>query len=433
MFKRRAVNVLRPFIALFYKPAPAANVAASAHRSRKARYAQYVAKATPARRLACFIACFGLILSSLPTVPAGLGKSAEKPRAHLTKGPPGLNLPDLNELRRMRPGVPRIAPPVSAPFASKMQPSFNVPPPTEDENWPMDFLKDKNRVGTAPEDLLSRNFNWGAPIVSLPGRAGMDLDLGLSLNSLIWTRSGNNMYFNLGGSFPSPGFRLGLPELGATFYNPEAGTPSALVTMPSGRRYEFRLNPAYDPDIVYEEMGSTYMQLVVEVDPLNDLDVTWNLLLTDGTTYKFRPVGNNFKCVEVKDRNGNFISVSYTPSEQIKDMRDTVGRLVKFKYDGSDRLTSITQDWAGGEHTYATFAYEVVTIQTNFPGLDLVGAANGATVPALSRMTMADGKVYAFEYNSYAQVKVIKCYAPSSESPIISPEITPCCRRSPMT
>lgn len=57
---------------------------------------------------------------------------------------------------------------------------------------------------------------------------------------------------------------------------------------------------------------------------------------------------------------------------------------------------------AASAHTYATFAYDNLTIRTNFLGLDLVGAVNGTTIPVLSRVTMADGKVYAFEYNTYA-------------------------------
>src|SRR4030095_11527234 len=210
-------------IALFHNRSRAANVVASSPRSRKASYAHYVVNATPARRLLCFITCFSLILSSQPVLPASLGKSSEKPNANLTQGPPGFNLPNLNEARRMNPGAPKIAPPVSAPFASKIAPSAPASPSMQDVNWPMAFTDQRNRVGAPGIDLLSRNYNWGAPIVSLPGRAGMDLNLGLSLNSLIWTKSGTNMYFNLDRGFPSPGFRLGLPELGVTFYNPETG------------------------------------------------------------------------------------------------------------------------------------------------------------------------------------------------------------------
>jgi YD repeat-containing protein len=419
MFTRRAVKVLHSFIALFCNLARAAKLAASAYHIRIAHYAQYVTHDITARRLFCFIICFSLILSSQPIFPVSMGKPAEKPKLQLTQGPPGLNLPNLNEARRMNAGSPKIATPASAAFASNIGSSVPATLSMQEGNWPMELINQKNRVGTGREDLLSRNFNWGAPIVSLPGRAGMDLNLGLSLNSLIWTKSGTNIHFNLAKGFPSPGFHLGFPELGAAFYNTETGTGSMLVTMPSGQRYEFRENPSLGSN-VYEEMGGTRMLLVIKPGTFNYRDTIWTLLLTDGTAYKFKipnASSNNPKCIEVKDRNGNFISITYTNFERISAITETTSRVVNFSYDGSNRLISITQNWAGGPHTYATFAYDTVTIQTNFPGLDMVGASNGTTVSVLSRVDMADGKVYTFEYNTYAQVRTIRCFAPNSANP----------------
>jgi hypothetical protein len=54
-------------------------------------------------------------------------------------------------------------------------------------------LDPRNRKGAAGEDLFSRNFNWGLSLLNLPGRAGMDLSLGLSYNSLIYTRIGSEV------------------------------------------------------------------------------------------------------------------------------------------------------------------------------------------------------------------------------------------------
>jgi hypothetical protein len=51
-------------------------------------------------------------------------------------------------------------------------------------------LDPANRTGSSGEDLASRNLNWSLPLVSLPGRAGLDLGLSLAYNSLVWTRSG---------------------------------------------------------------------------------------------------------------------------------------------------------------------------------------------------------------------------------------------------
>src|SRR5262252_6709197 len=213
-------------------------VANLAARARRVRNARYIANATHNRRLICFIACFSLILSTQPTVPAGLGKSAGKPRAHLTRGRPGLNLPNLNEARRMSSVIPKIAPPVSAASASEVGPPAPAPPSMQDDNLAMAMLAPMNRVGTGREDLLSRNYNWGLPLIGLPGRAGLDLNLTLSLNSLIWTKSGGNIHFDNSG-FPATGFHLGFPELKTYFYNSEAGVGSRLVIMPSGERYEF--------------------------------------------------------------------------------------------------------------------------------------------------------------------------------------------------
>src|SRR5205085_2640872 len=56
----------------------------------------------------------------------------------------------------------------------------------------LERLDPGNRTGGGSEDPLSRNFNWNLPVVSLPGRASMDLDLSLSYNSLVWTKAGTS-------------------------------------------------------------------------------------------------------------------------------------------------------------------------------------------------------------------------------------------------
>ena len=78
-----------------------------------------------------------------------------------------------------------------------------------------------NRTGGAGEDPLSRNFNWSLPLVGLSGRAGLDLGLSLSYNSLVWTKSGSYISFNDDGGFPAPGFRLGFPVIKRRFSIPK--------------------------------------------------------------------------------------------------------------------------------------------------------------------------------------------------------------------
>jgi hypothetical protein len=46
-------------------------------------------------------------------------------------------------------------------------------------------------VGGWSFNLDSQNYNFTAPVLSLPGRAGMNLSLALSYNSRVWTKSGD--------------------------------------------------------------------------------------------------------------------------------------------------------------------------------------------------------------------------------------------------
>ncbi|MGH9852319.1 MAG: RHS repeat domain-containing protein [Blastocatellia bacterium] len=279
----------------------------------------------------------------------------------------------------------------------------------------MALLDPNNRKGTPGEDLLSRNFHWSLPLLSLPGRAGLDLGFGISLNSLTWTRVGNTMQFDPDWGEPTPGFRLGFPRIPRFFFNPQAGVSAYLLILSSGRHVELRQTGTN----IYEAFDSSYLHLTY-----NPSDATLTLRSTDGTQLKFEYQADEYKCTQIKDRNGNYITINYGAgfaSDQISTIVDTLGRTITFNYDGYATVTSITQTWSGQTHTWATFAYGTQTIQTNFPGLTLSGASNGSVMSVLKRVGLADGSVYSFEYNTYCQVKTIRRYAPNTSNPASFP------------
>src|SRR6266540_1357864 len=281
----------------------------------------------------------------------------------------------------------------------------------------MALIDPNNSIGSPGEDLLSHNCNWSLPLLALPGRAGLDLGLALSLNSLVYTRAGSVMYFDPDQEgYPGPGFRLGFPEIRNAFTNTEAGAQSYLLSMPSGRRVEFRQQVGTTN--IYEAVDSSYMLL--KHDLVNSI---FTLYTTDGTQCKFVDVtgSGDYKCVQIKDRNGNYITIGYGSLAEIRTVTDPLGRVINFNYVGSNRLDSITQNWGGQTHTWATFAYGTQMIQTNFPGLTLNGTANGAQEPVLLRVGLADGSVYSFEDNTYCQVKTIWHYAPNNPNPVNFP------------
>jgi hypothetical protein len=211
-------------------------------------------------------------------------------------------------------------------------------------NLNMALIDPINRIGLPGEDLLSRNYNWSLPLLALPGRAGLDLGLALSLNSLVYTRAGSVMYFDPLQGDLGPGFTLGFPEIRNAFTNTEANTPSYLVSMPSGRRVEFRqINTN-----VYEAVDSSYMLLTR--DPVT---LVFILYTTDGTQCKFVDVtgSGDYKCVQIKDRQGNYITIGYGSLAEIRTVTSTLGQVINFNYDSTNHLISITQNW-GGRRTH---------------------------------------------------------------------------------
>lgn len=65
-------------------------------------------------RLVFLALFFGVVLFSLPVHLKHDGANAQSSRPQRTQGPPGRNLPNLDELRGINPGTPRIMPPVPA-------------------------------------------------------------------------------------------------------------------------------------------------------------------------------------------------------------------------------------------------------------------------------------------------------------------------------
>ena len=265
-----------------------------------------------------------------------------------------------------------------------------------------------NRTGASGDDLLSRNFNWGLTVLSRPGRTGLDLGLTLAYNSLVWTKTGSTITFDADKGFPGPGFRLGFPTIEPQYYNSQAQVNAYLMVTPAGSHVELRQVATN----VFESADSSYLQLTVD-NPTNTL----TLRTTDGTQmkYEFSSYANAYRCTEIKDRNGNYITVTYTSFGGINTIRDTLSRLLTFNYDNYNHPVSISELSSGLQVIWVSFGYTNVTIQTNFTGLTLNGVTNNTSVSMLTQVGLRDGSLYSFEYTRYGQVKTIRRYAPNDD------------------
>jgi RHS repeat-associated protein len=288
----------------------------------------------------------------------------------------------------------------------------------------------------------SRNVNWMTPILSLSGRGGLNLGLSLSYNSLVWTRDGAYIKYNADHGTPAPGFHIGFPILQQQFVDPYTGNVNAyILETPAGGRVELR-QTIYS--YLYESADGSYLQLQGGGSYLTMRDA-------GGTRYEFMAATNGeYRCYQIKDRNGNYISISYNADWHISTVTDTLGRVITFNYDTDKNLTSITQNWSGVTHVWASFYYGQVNVgRTTNNGLIFSSSlvvngpgANGTTTPVtvLTKVTVNDGSSYVFDYNApYGQVYRISHYAKDSNTHRLSytsynmeagPNLTDCPRFS---
>lgn len=229
-------------------------------------------------------------------------------------------------------------------------------------------------IGNIEDDAgsLSGNYQFSIPLVSLSGR-GQELSLSLFFNSQTWSDTGNGtLTFNADGDWPSAGWSLGFGKLvvfsqaspnglllkdGILFERDKSRLPLQAI-----RPYSSLSSPQ-----IMQSRADSLIRVQICCSDYPAASAT----LTDGrgieTTYaSFSPITATtvFYPVQMVDSNGNAIEIQYvkrggvvTPPA-IDQIKDTVGRIVKFHYDRADHLVSITGPGLDvGERVYARFTY----------------------------------------------------------------------------
>jgi RHS repeat-associated protein len=151
-------------------------------------------------------------------------------------------------------------------------------------------------------------------------------------------------------------------------------------------------------------------------------------------TFVFNSSVNEYRCTQIKDSNGNFITINYgaingnSTLGRPTSVVDTAGRTIYFNYDAQNYLSSITQAWTretpsgvvSETHEWAKFYYGTVTLQPYFPGLSVV-APVGTAVPVLTRVDLSDKSSYQFEYEAaWGMVRRISKYGPDPGSRLLN-------------
>jgi YD repeat-containing protein len=256
----------------------------------------------------------------------------------------------------------------------------------------------KNQPGNG---MLTRDGTWSVSLISLPGRAGLDLGLGLSYSSAVWTRSGPYIHFDEDNGFPSPGFRLGFPVVQRRVFDAQTAKNSFLFITAAGKRVELR---QVGTSNVYEAGDSSYLQLI-------DNSPSLVVRSTDGTQLSFVEINNEYSCTQIKDRNGNYIWVNHNALGRITAVTDTLGRIINFNYDSNANLLSLTQSWNGQpSHQWVAFNWGTRTMQSSFSGAAVIGPKNGTLLPVITGVTLNDTSQVTFDYTNSLQVYLIRNY-----------------------
>ncbi|HEY1403482.1 MAG TPA: hypothetical protein VGB05_05105, partial [Pyrinomonadaceae bacterium] len=198
------------------------------------------------------------------------------------------------------------------------------------------------------------------------------------------------------------------PIVQQRYYDTQAGVYAYNMVSSSGERTSMR---QVGTSTVYEAADGSYTQLIY-----NSVDGSLLVRTKDGTQLTFNPtVNNEYRCTQIKDRNGNYISVTYNTLGRITTITETLGRVIFFNYDANNYLTSITQNRGGVQFTWATFSYAELAVQPNFPGLSVQGP-NYTSIPVLQRVGLPDGTYYGFGYeNPWGIANRIIRYAPNGQ------------------
>jgi RHS repeat-associated protein len=232
----------------------------------------------------------------------------------------------------------------------------------------------ENRVGDPPGVSAdggagSGNFQFAAPVLSLPGR-GINISLGLAYNSRLWNKAGTQMSYDNDRGWPAPGFSLGFGRiLGMGVYN------GAMLVDADGTRH------GYTGSIQFYNWGTHFVGHTTDGSFIDysywtgtgGVMTSAQAQLPNGTIINYGATGpGGVYPTSIEDSNGNFIVITYVNNSgpNIQTIQDTLGRTVNFYYDANNLLTAINASGlSGNSRTLVRLHYHQMGLSYAFNGL----------------------------------------------------------------
>lgn len=208
-----------------------------------------------------------------------------------------------------------------------------------------------NPPGMSPDAVAGNgNFQMSAPVIALPGR-GIDINLSLNYNSRLWSKSGGAVSYDSDKGFPAPGWSLGFGKM----MRMGSGGGCMMVDADGTRRSFTGSSSAYSYNGYYSNYFSGHTADGSFVDYSCSYtyssyyggSISGSARLANGTTVTYASgtaSGDQAYPTQITDAQGNYITISYVNNRgpEIQTVTDTLGRVIRFGYDSSNRLVSIT-------------------------------------------------------------------------------------------
>jgi len=257
-------------------------------------------------------------------------------------------------------------------------------------------------AGKSTNILGSQSYTYVVPMLHLPGRNGLDLNLNLYYNSLIWPLNSNST--NADYDNPSLGFRLdyGFFDWGSVFMDPN-GTKHPLTMLTD-------VNPATTWH--FATTDSTYIDIKgpkfvgICPGPLNCQQPNLTVTFKNGQqgiyeNFNFQH-GGGWRPIQFTDMHGNQISIAYLNGTTlaISSITDSTGRVVNFTYDSNGNLSS----FGYGQHIF-NFSWNTgYQVKFNF---NAQGVTTLPPISVLTGVTRPDGTGVRFVYGDWGIVNEI--------------------------
>jgi RHS repeat-associated protein len=209
------------------------------------------------------------------------------------------------------------------------------------------------------------NFQIAAPVGSLPGR-GIDISLGLTYNSRLWNKAGNQITYDIDRGWPAPGWSLGFGKM------LQMGSQGAMLIDADGTRHSY-------VGILHDWGYATYFEGHTTDGSLIDytsLTYTSNQVfggqakLPNGSVIYYGTSGTGAAYpTNIIDANGNVITIAYPNNigPRIEAIYDTLGRTLNFYYNSNNLLTAVTAPGlGGGTRTLVRLHYRQLSLNYSF-------------------------------------------------------------------